>query len=220
MIRVADLRSRTLCIHGNGSTLFSVEEIVYAASEAEELDKAFEAWSADIPQAWKFSSCTYPEPFEASNGVPLFNNTAYIYTNYGHATVWNRYHAVRLVVNGIYLRLLSALSVITPEDPSVEARKARCQEVIDAATNHICSTVPFFFNFRSHAAEENADEGLTTTILPQVAVLLAWPIVVAISTEAVSEDPRNWLRSRLKTVASAIGEGLKESLVETTEFKF
>jgi hypothetical protein len=45
-------------------------------------------------------------------------------------------------------------------------------------------------------------------------------MVVAISTEAVSEGPRNWLRSRLKTVAAAIGEGLKGSLVETAEFKF
>jgi hypothetical protein len=134
--------------------------------------------------------------------------------------VWNRYRAVRLVVNGIYLRLLSALSVIKPEDLSIKTRKARCQRVIDTVTNDICCTVPYFFNCRSGASEGEAEERLATKIVPQIGVLLAWPLVVAISTEAVSEGPRNWLRSRLKTVATAIGEGLKESLVETAEFKF
>jgi hypothetical protein len=132
--------------------LSNVEEMEHATSEAEELDKAFEAWSDDIPETWRFSACAYPEQFDAANAAPLFHNTAYIYTIYGHAAVWNRHRAVRLVVNGIYLRLLSALSVIKPEDLSIEARKARCQGVIDTATNDICYAVPYFFNFRSRAS--------------------------------------------------------------------
>jgi hypothetical protein len=72
MVRVADLRYRTLSIHGNGFILCSVEEMEHAASEAEELDKVFEAWSDDIPETWRFSTCAYPEQFNAANSAPYF----------------------------------------------------------------------------------------------------------------------------------------------------
>jgi hypothetical protein len=53
-----------------------------------------------------------------------------------------------------------------------------------------------------------------------MAGLLAWPLAVAVSTEAVPEPQRQWLERKLKIVASSLGDSILESVAEKREFRF
>jgi hypothetical protein len=227
MIRVAALRTKSLALFGGESMCpFTVEE---AAAEAHELDKALALWSQAVPDDWKFSSQPCTARLESPETDLLYNGPVHTYTTHGHACVWNRYRAARLIVNSIGNRSFSNLPQYPSQHSFSMAQQEICRTNIESLANELCGSVPFFFN-SPNTPGAGAGSGsikiggnvvkTESEILPKMAGLLAWPLTVAVSTDGVPEPQRQWLKRRLKAVAISAGDAVLESVVEQGEFRF
>lgn len=240
MLRLVNLRARSLYLFRNSSwktsgercglpdpTQISPQQI---AIEAQELDSALEAWSMNVPDEWMFVVKRPPTfqsvfPAEYSYQCPI-----HIYASHGHAAIWNRYRAVRLVVNSIHRRALTCLLQCPMQLPFTLAQQALCQDQIESLAIDLCGGVHFFFDSSSNSAGHKAHIRSNTIeydfdqnrnhVRPRMATLLAWPLTVAVSTEGVPNAQRQWLLARMRMVAEPIGDAVLESVIEKGEFKF
>lgn len=243
MTRLAELRYKSLYLFGNNHMIaprgccaalaregfLNHETPPYKiATEAETLDNDFESWASSAPNDWEFLSYTtlagqasFAEDFSE-------NSTSHTFTSYGNAAMWNRYCAARLVVNSIRMRSLNFLLHFAPQFPLIAEQKEACIRNIISSAKDLCSGVSIFFGSPQRKdgfmawAVRIGDRTIYTDreILPKMAVLVAWPLVVAVSSEGVPMPQKQWLLSRLKSVAETLGDAVLMSVVEKGEFKF
>ena len=229
MVRIATLRAKSLALREKSTLPFGVNCLEVVAAEAQELDTALASWSRDVPEDWKFS--TQPSP--ASLGPPetdlRYNGPVHTYTTHGHAAIWNRYRAVRLIVNSIRIRALSDLLQNQSQHSFVVPQQDLCQKNMDSIVEDLCGSVPFFFNSPNTNGDGTGLRSIRlgnfvisteSEILPKMAGLLAWPLTLAVSTDGVPEPQRQWLKRKLKIVATSIGDAILESVAEQGEFRF
>ncbi|KAI1136295.1 hypothetical protein F5Y05DRAFT_117244 [Hypoxylon sp. FL0543] len=224
MVRVASLRQKSLHLFLPKSARFSSQlHPSHIAEEAQDLDNALDTWIRDLPEDWGLS--TRP----GSTAGASFDGLIHIYPSHGHGAVWSRYYAVHIVVNSIRERALSVMTQCSSQTMSASAERKICQEKIASLSTDLCRGIPFFV--ASHAAPHDP---LSTRmiriggnvihtnyeILPKLATLLAWPLTLVISTEAVPEPQKQYLKIKLKCVADALGDSILESVAEHEEFKF
>ena len=227
MIRVAALRTESLNLL-LGNTEFPTDTLRSEdiAAKAQDLDTALGSWSQSLPEDWIFS--IRPSPATPGERDNSYNDAVHEYPTHGHAAVWNRYRAVRLIVNSILIRCL-AHQLQSLEYSSQRSFVVIQQETVRASMqliiNELCAGVPFFFNSLDPTGLRSIKLGkysFTTDdeIFPKMAALLAWPLTVAVSTEYIPEAERQWLKGRLKTVAKSLGDAVLECVVEQGEFRF
>lgn len=231
LIRVAILRTRALeLLHDKKLTLESrTNKLKTVAVETRDLDLAFAAWPQGVSEDWKFSIHPSIECSEPTKSELFYEGSVHKYTTRGHAAIWNRYRAVRLILNTMHMRVLSALVQCTSPEPSINAQLEMCQENIGLLATDLCFSVPVFFNVYNMIQDEAGSEPAwignnincpENEIMLKMAAILAWPLTVAVSTEAVPKAQKVWLQHRLKTVASVIGAGVLHSVAENEEFEF
>ena len=210
MIRVAGLRAQSLTFFSDlaAGIARNPHDLKTIAGDADALDTTLVLWSKILPQDWKFAIQQSP-PSEF-----LFEGTSHIYTSHGHAAVWNRYRAVRLIVNSICIRSLSYLLQCPSQRLFILSQQATCQENLASLATDLCRSAPFFFRTR------NANGSTGNEISPKMAVLLAWPLAVAIRTEGVPEPQRQWLKGKLKIAADSMGDAMLNAVIANNEFKF
>ena len=230
MIRVAALRSKSLKLlrHKSVAQLSYTNRLKEIALEAHCLDVALAAWSQSIPEAWKFSTLSSTEGFgQTTSGILRYGSHSY--TTYGHAAIWNRYRGTHIVVNSIRMRFLSLLAQCTFQEASVNLTIDTCQKNINSLATDLCRSVPFFFSScnspqdgrRSGTNKVDKDTScIDREVVPKVASFLVWPIAVAVCTDAVPTALKEWLRCKLKTIASVVGNAVLQSVAETGEFEF
>jgi hypothetical protein len=135
MIRVAALRFKSLEVFRQKNLArLSRTNKPDVVEEACGLDVALASWPQDMPQGWYFSIHCLVEGSESTNSDLLYNCFVHYYTTHGHAAVWIRYLAIRLIVSSILIRLLSAL----PQEPSIKEKIKTCQENINSLANDTC----------------------------------------------------------------------------------
>jgi hypothetical protein len=231
MVRVASLRAKSLNLffEKDSNPQSYVHNPEGIAAEALDLDSSLITWSQAVPEEWKFEtqgSTTSQDPPEKSH---VFDGPVHAYSTLGHACIWNRYRAFRLIVNSIHIRSLSNLHQNASHSSLDDAQKDLCQKNIWASTNDMCRSVPFFFNSPDATGGGAGSKSIRVgkhvirtdcEIIPKVAGLLAWPLAVAVSTDGVPDPQREWLKSRLRTVAKALGDAILESVADQGEFKF
>ena len=236
MVQAANLRAKSL-----GFVIDSVDHLCTKsipfdeqywkeiAEEAQKLDIALTSWSQNLPEDWKFFTHAAP-PITNSPETDLFyNGPTHLYQTHAHAAVWNRYRATRLIVNSIRKRALSHLLTCPCHGDLIVSQQELCQKNLDLITNDMCGSVPFFFNLPNFAGGTPGLKSIRLgtfiinsedDILPKMAILLAWPLTVAVSTDGVPEPQRQWLRHRLKIAAKSLGDSVLESVAERSEFRF
>lgn len=228
MIKTASLRSKSIIAinqanRGITPIIRNEEALKAVLAEAQMLDRLFAQWAQDIPQNWKF--ITHKSPGYDDKKLFLdhhnlfYDHIFHSYATHGHAVVWNRYRAVRLLVNSIQMELLSQVAPYRPEDLGTAylEQSTKCQETINNLVTDLCRGIPFFYllnagvgHGRRHTvpATELADSmSSVSSQFPPVmmAVLLAWPITIAVGIEAVPSDQMEWLKSRLQAVTQRVG---------------
>jgi hypothetical protein len=223
LIRAAALQSKSTTLLGDENLVLpsDVTELKIVAIEAQELDVGFQNWPSSLPEDWLFTLHT-SKGSDSTSGL-LYEGSVHRYKAYGHAAVWNRYRAVRIIVNDIHLQLLSRL----PQNPSLITQVETCQKNVGSLATDLCYSVPVFFssNPASHdsvskSAKSNRNILDTQqTITPMMATVIAWPVTVAISTEAVPNAQKQWLQSKLKTIAGVVGASVLHSIADTGEFE-
>ena len=228
MIRVAALRSGSLHLvrHINQSSSIEAYKLDGLAIEAQELDLALESWSLELPEEFKFSVCFLEKETELTKSSLQYEGAIHQYATYGHAAVWNRYRAVRLIVDGIRMRILLAQAKRSSERMTLDAELESCRKTIDSLAIDMCRSIPFFFNSNATQAEGQdslGTEGIAKTeheIIPNLATFLAWPLSIAVSVEAISYPHRQWLRRQLKTTARVLGNDIVQFIADKKVLSF
>ncbi len=140
------------------------------------------------------------------------------YPSVGHAAIWNQYRALRLITNSIQKRALVALQPLI-HSSVLDTNMQRCQDNInELAVDLRCGAE---FSVASRTSAEGAEAtGLLDMPHPSVAALLAWPLTVAVSVDAVQPPEKIWLKGTLKAVARSLGNTVLESVTDHGEYKF
>ncbi|OTA89168.1 hypothetical protein M434DRAFT_112924 [Hypoxylon sp. CO27-5] len=225
MIHVASLRQRSLYLFLPKSARFSSQPLPgQIAAEAQDLDAALESWARDLPEDWRFST-----RLDSTANSP-FDELIHTYPSHGHGAIWNRYRAVHIIVNSIRRRALSVMAQCSSQVISTQAEQDICQEKIASLATDLCRSIPFFIASHIIAQDSPSPKRMIKIgsnvihtnyeILPKLATLLAWPLALAVSTEAVPEPQKQYLKIKLKSVANTLGDSALESVADQAEFKF
>ncbi|KAI8964265.1 hypothetical protein F5Y11DRAFT_100881 [Daldinia sp. FL1419] len=224
MVRVAALRERSLCLFLPKSARFSSQPRPGdIAAEARVLDAALESWSATLPEDWKFTLLSVFAPDFTLDGI------IHVYATHGHAAVWCRYHAIRLVVNSICRRALFVMAQCSSQMLSVVPEQDECLRKMASLGADFCRSVPAVLS-------PTSTEGYSTTpqqseindnpshsnqgVMPKLAILLAWPLILAVNTDGIPETQKEWLEDKLKLVVCALGDATLETVLKQNELKF
>ncbi|KAJ5098822.1 hypothetical protein N7532_005823 [Penicillium argentinense] len=113
------------------------------ATEAQELDEAFEVWSKSSRDDWKF----FVILSERQSDV-IFEDHTHNYSTHSHATIWNRYRAARLNFNSICLRVIPNLSSDLSCQDWVDDCSQDGQAILDSQATDICRIVGFFYDLQ------------------------------------------------------------------------
>lgn len=222
MIQAAGFHSKCLNVLSNKTLDLSVHgnELKDCVVLAEMLDDAFAAWPKDLPEGWNFSIPS-PEILKLTNSDMLYQGSVHCYTNHGHAIMWNRYRAVRMVVNNLRMRLTSIMFQFAPQVSQASELQETCQEIIGELATDLCYSVSSFSSgntWQNLHPPTNIDKNLDhseSMIKPNMAAILTWPLIVAISIETVPKTQKLWLQHKLRIISSVIGADALHSVAET-----
>lgn len=213
IVNTATLQSKALELLSK-KTLACAEKLREAAVEARELDEAFVAWSDRVPEDWKFSILSLTAFSDPARSDQLYDASVFTYKTAEITALWNRYHVVRLLVNSVRKRLLNMLAQGATERSCFDTELVTCQDNVDSLATDLRRSIPVFFNHfvATQAAlkakvacadkDKLSDEAALT---PKMAAIIAWPLTVAVSIDAVPMAQKEWFQRRLKTIAKVLG---------------
>lgn len=229
MIRVASLRSRFVAfiLGSGGFNLTRSNEFENLLLEANNLDFSLAEWSSGLPEDWAFDSILHTSQGNEISPF-LYDGLWGSYMTHGHAVVWNRYRTIRLIVNSIRVRLLSSIAGI--QNSHVDEQLETSRHTINSLTTDMCRSVGFFlvpFYPSNWNCDARFDEVVYSKIrlsnpgtLPKMATVLAWPLAVANSIEAVPLPQKQWLQYTLQEISGIIGAAVVEALDQSVDFHF
>lgn len=229
MIRVASLRSKFIDLTWRigGFDLPRSVDFEDLVLEANNLDAALAAWSSNLPDDWAFARFIHVSPQEEINSL-LYDGSWVSYKTHGHAVVWNRYRTIRLIVNSIRVRLLS--STTGSQNHHLNEHLEVFLETINSLTTDMCRSVGFFLiPFYPSNGGRDAKNNETVypkfqfckaSILPKMATVLAWPLAVANSIDAVPSSQKQWLQCTLQKISDIIGAAVVDALNQSVDFHF
>ena len=221
MILTSDLndRSRRL-LYGEGArpqyeTSTRAIDCKQLADQALDLDDRLIAWVSRKTDEWKFDELILETKEigaseEPMNFAPLVGHQ---YTSDVHAAVWNRWRAVRLVVNDIRFRALQQHRYLSGVDTDGPLHQTRA--IIQKMADEISATIPFHFNrqavqhgssIQSSAIEDKRPHG-TPSVHPHMAHWMAWPLLIAATTAEIPSHQRRWLCEQLHVAGRTLGDG-------------
>lgn len=212
MIRVANLRHKALQLRwsAKGNSYHQSLAVEHLHTEAQELDLELSLWPSTVTKDYGFHVRTSSVSDNKRN-APFYGNEAYIYTSFSHAAIWNRYRAVRIIVNNILVQTITTIHRNSSvQQHTVEELQTPLAAIRDLATD-LRQSIPYYFNFQPLSVDK---------IIPKVVTTLAWPLTVAISIKTVPDDAIQCLRSTLRSVALALGDGVLESIAQGEDFEF
>ncbi|KAM0720496.1 hypothetical protein Q7P37_004632 [Cladosporium fusiforme] len=230
MVRTAAFRSRALAFFPKASSALptSTPDLEYLAHTGKELEDDLVEWAQSVPQEWQATQIALSANPEALGSEMAFQGRQNSYTSHGHASIWLRQRALRLIINSIFIKFIAVRLQSDPNNTHILWKRDRMCGNLDTVSSNLCADVPFFFDNpvlpgKEGTSATGASQASTPSqdaISPKLAGLVAWPLAVAVSTENVPEPQRQWLQKKLKAVASSLGDSVLEAVAERGEFKF
>lgn len=218
MVRALILRNKSVSFlkDMDASDPGTIDEVRSIAMESYTLDYDLASWALRLPQDWKYhASWTLSRP--SSNVIDArVDIPSHTYPSVGHASTWNRYRALRLITNSIQKRAIRALQSLF-NDAFLDTDIQRCQDNIDKLAVDLCCGAEFAIT-RQNTARSYEASTLLKGPHPSVAELLAWPLTVAVSVDAVRVPDKTWLKGVLKAVARSLGHTQLESVSDEGEY--
>ncbi|KAE8448474.1 hypothetical protein EG329_009355 [Mollisiaceae sp. DMI_Dod_QoI] len=186
-------------------------------AEAQSLDDDLITWANALPQEDWYSTHTVQND-KSSNMV--FDGTIHIYPTEGHAGMWNRFRAVRLVVNEVILKTMSVLNKLPESNSNAPEEAAKLKTTLLA--DDICASVPFMLGLIE--VNEMAGDNITVVsktpsslkfaVKASTASFLCWPLAMATMMSGISCLQHFYLRSRLIDVSEIVDDGVLERIAE------
>ncbi|KAL6887041.1 hypothetical protein GGI43DRAFT_417508 [Trichoderma evansii] len=218
MIRVLILRNKSVSSLRGIDTVKPeiIDEVKSIAMESYTLDYDLALWALSLPQDWNFHvSWTHSQPGSNATGARV-HIPSHSYPSVGHASIWNRYRALRLIANSIQKRALGALQSLF-NDSFLDVDMQRCQDNINKLAIDLCYGAEFSVSCQNPPRGAEATTQLNIPH-PSVAALLAWPLTVAVSVDAVQPPEKSRLKGILRTVARSLGHTQLESVCDQGEY--
>lgn len=218
MVRALILRNKSVSSLGDMDAADPkiIDEIKSLAMESYTLDYDLALWALGLPQDWDFCVSWIHSQQSSNVADDCVNMPSHSYPSVGHASIWNRYRALRLIANSIQRRALCALQSLF-NDAFLNTDIQRCQDNIDRLAVDICSGTEFSITRQTTPRDSEAST-LLDVPHPSVAALLAWPLTVAVSVDAVQPPEKTWLKGVLKAVARSLGHTQLESVSDQGEY--
>jgi hypothetical protein len=223
MVRVASFRSRALAFFSNTSSALStsIPDLEYLAHTGKELEDDLVKWAESMSGEWK----AYRQDPEMESDTNENNNETYdglfnSYTSHGHASLWIRQRALRLIINSIFIKFIAVRMQNSTDHEHLRWKQNRMRGNLASTSSELCGDVAFFFSRSPEEGSNTADMHGEHAVLPRLASLLAWPLAVAVSTENVPEPQRDWLQHRLRLVASSLGDAILGRVADRGAFIF
>ncbi|GFP60452.1 hypothetical protein TASIC1_0018005700 [Trichoderma asperellum] len=218
MVRVLILRNKSMSFLRDidATEPEVIDRVKSIAMESYTLDYDLALWALRLPQNWDFH-VSWANSQPSSNVIDACADIpSHSYPSVGYASVWNRYRALRLITNSIQKRVLCALQSLF-DDGFLNMDMQRCQDNI----NNLA--VDLYCGAEFSVTHQNTPRGAEAATLldmphPRVAALLAWPLTVAVSVDAVQPPEKTRLKGVLKAVARSLGHTQLESVSDKGEY--
>ncbi|KAF2795755.1 hypothetical protein K505DRAFT_406770 [Melanomma pulvis-pyrius CBS 109.77] len=191
-------------------------------AETQALDSALARWATILPAELQYRSIAVQQEPHIEIGDRSFNGTIHIYPTVGHAGLWNRYRALRLAVNALILRALSAVPV--PLELDLNALKDAVKSIIYRLAEDLCESVPFTLDLIGTYQVDGKEQFFVTqnptslkgAIKASTAYFICWPLALVITIPDIPDRPRQYLRDRLLDVSEIVDDGVLERLAITS----
>jgi hypothetical protein len=216
MVRVAAFRARALAFFPRPSAGLST-------STPDLNFLALVDWAESMSGEYS----NYKEPTSPDNDSDLNSHEGHRnrYTSHGHASLWIRQRALRLVINSIFIKFISVRMQTSTDRERLLWKQARMKGNLESISRELCADMAYFFKGpQSRNREILVPAPMTfegeSAILPSLATMLAWPLAVAVSTENVPEPQRKWLQGKLGSVADSLGDAVLQDVRRRDAFVF
>lgn len=230
MTRVAAFRSRALAFFSTDSIALptSTPDLDHLAHTGKELEDDLVQWADSMSGEWTFRKQEVPAQDASDDSRDTYDGSYNTYTSHGHASLWIRQRALRLIINSIFIKFIAIRMQTNTNHAHLLWKQERMRGNLASISTELCGDVPFFFtgvHIASHGdvvtdASVSRSSGRELEILPKLARLVAWPLAIAVSTENVPESQRQWLQGKLRVVASSLGDSVLGQVANRHEFQF
>lgn len=186
--------------------------------EAQTLDDVLVIWANSLPTEYWYSTRTLQDDGHVETGNRVFDGTVHIYPTVGHAGMWNRYRALRLIVNDLMLKTLSVLAEFP--DPDTESLEEAAKLRIQRLAGDLCASVPCMLGLikTHHVAGHDVTvvtkvpASLKIAVKATTASFLCWPLTIATMVSGMPEQHQLYLRNRLLDVSEIVDDGVLERI--------
>jgi hypothetical protein len=185
--------------------------------EAQNIDKALQAWSAHFPIDWCYQRNTLSDPHPAP-ARGCYSSIVYIYSSLASADVWNIYYATRILLNSTRLKILN---FIRPDSYQLANERLECHSHLRTMANDLAFSVPYSLQGLTVIDDPNPSSNKKRITLktgddtkPYLASMIAWPLTIASTLGNIDIQQSMWFRSELAHIGKILGIGVLES-VET-----
>jgi hypothetical protein len=232
MVRVAAFRSRALEFFPRASVALptSIPDLDILAHTGKQLEGDLVDWAESMSGEWKCNKSTTPEATNKNADDDSYEGHRNSYTSHGHASLWLRQRALRLIINSIFIKFISVRMQHGTNHEHLLWKQERMRGNLDLISRELCGDISYFFS----PGPSDLEPSLTLTavvpllrvptreltILPSLASILAWPLAVAVSTENVPEPQRRWLQRKLSVVADSLGDAILHDVGRRGAFIF
>ncbi|KAF2716160.1 hypothetical protein K431DRAFT_289645 [Polychaeton citri CBS 116435] len=213
MVRTALVRAKSLAVFSTiqiASTGVEKNLVMGVIVEAQNIDSDLADWA----QVYSGSMLS-----DADANLP----SAITYTRAG---ILGRCCALRIINNSISIRGFDTL-VHTLKQPTwcVAVLQVTRGDILETVAKELLSSISPIFDPASSACDrvvlhENGATRVELRIVPRLSRILAWSLLIAISTDYLNPDTRELLKQRLKTVADSLRDPILQSLIVEGKIHF
>ncbi|KAK4565640.1 hypothetical protein LTR86_003488 [Recurvomyces mirabilis] len=212
-VRVTDVRARYAAVVKSSPSRSQVharsESAVRLLADFDEVHNAFVDWMQGLPMEWHYSKLrsSVKSPDTLALPAGMAGQDVYTFTDTTQAILWLQYHALHLVATTLYSRLPRFINHDKPwqthPDPATSSQAI--PRTLNNLTSSFILTIPSFYHHHRR-------------LTPRNALMLAWPLTVAVGTKAFSNEQEAWLQGRLDEVAEVTGAQVLRTISHNPEF--
>lgn len=187
-------------------------------ADTQTLDNVLVIWADHLPSQFHYTTVTVQNIGCAWTSQNTLDGTVHIYSTTGHASVWNRWRSLRLILNEIMLKLSPTLTQTLGPTTALLEQPAR--STIHSLVDDICASVPYVLGFLGFQTEGEGNlivkvkvpTSLKERCKASSASSLCWPLNEAIMVSEITERHRRYLRDRILDVSEIVDDGIMKRI--------
>ncbi|KAK5684046.1 hypothetical protein LTS10_003910 [Elasticomyces elasticus] len=170
------------------------EQYQHVCTEMEELDLALEKWLCCIG-----GNGLSVDLSKANRDAPL--------RTIDHAVLWTQYCAARMLLTDSRRRLLETKYIDPICRPEANGLCVSVQQLTDQLARQMQCAIAYLVTAIADTRSKCFVSGKTRTdqIAPKAAMVIAWPLAIALSIDTIPEPQKQWMQKMAGTAAEVLG---------------